>query len=307
MRSLLAFLAIGALCMGSVGASKYFGYYEADLSQTGAYSTIYQASSPEDAVQAKTVHNVPSLLLVFDAFFKYIPNRLILRPDWPQAWATVAAQAEPLLVNGTILGFNLGDELVWNCLAPTNLTVVANAVRARFPRGRALIWYNEATPPLGSDKKDACGHAVPEYTIPAALDWFSTDIYHMDGIVQGWVDRYVRGFYDQFIFPHLAPNQQAVLVPGSFGSDVNHYPNGTFICNRSCYDAMCAYDAQDFVKWAASDARVVGIFPWNWAGCPSCNGSRWTPPHTCCMDELGTVVQPLTRAAWPRLITQFFE
>ncbi len=30
--------------------------------------------------------------------------------------------------------------------------------------------------------------------------------------------------------------------------------------------------------------------------CPSCNGSRWTPPNTCCMDELGTVRQYHTAA-----------
>ena len=48
------------------------------------------------------------------------------------------------------MGFNLGDELVWNCLAPANLTIVADAVRQRFPRGQAIVWYNEATPPLNS-------------------------------------------------------------------------------------------------------------------------------------------------------------
>ncbi len=79
---------------------------------------------------------------------------------------------------------------------------------------------------------------------------------------------------------------------------MNHYPNGTYICNASCYDVMCAADAADFLAWGLADARVVAIMPWNWGGCPSCNGSRWTPPHTCCMDELGTDVQPESRAAW---------
>jgi hypothetical protein len=72
---------------------------------------------------------------------------------------------------GTISGFNLGDELVWNCLAPANLTIAANAVRARYPRGAALIWYNEATPPLQSDF-DSCGNTHLGYTIPNALDLF---------------------------------------------------------------------------------------------------------------------------------------
>ena len=54
----------------------------------------------------------------------------------------------------------------------------------------------------------------------------------------------------------------------------------------------------DAKAWAAADPRVVAVCPWNWAGCPGCNGSRWTPPHTCCMDELGTDVQPESSAAW---------
>ena len=92
-----------------------------------------------------------------------------------------------------------------------------------------------------------------------------------------------------------------MLVPGSYGSDVNHYPNGTYVCNRACYDAMVAHDAADFHQWATTDDRIAAIMPWNWAGCPSCNGSRWTPPHTCCMDELGTNVMPQAAAAWEAL------
>ena len=61
---------------------------------------------------------------------------------------------------------------------------------------------------------------------------------------------------------------------------------------------MCALDATDFFKLAKADAKVVAISPWNWAGCPTCNGSHWTPPHTCCMDEIGAKDQPHTRAAY---------
>ena len=64
---------------------------------------------------------------------------------------------------------------------------------------------------------DSCGNAVPDYRIPGALDWFSTDIYHMDGVVEGWVDTWVRSFYERLIFPNLTDTQRVVLVPGSFG------------------------------------------------------------------------------------------
>ena len=92
--------------------------------------------------------------------------------------------------------------------------------------------------------------------------------------------------------------QRAILVPGSFGSDVNHFPNGTYVCNRSCYDDMCARDADDFYAWASTDDRVAGVLTWNYGGCAACNGSHWTPPHTCCMDEIGTKDMPKALAAW---------
>ena len=211
---------------------------------------------------------------------------MVLRPDWQASWGALAAQAAPLLESGVIMGFNLGDELVWNCLDPANLTIAANAVRASFPA--AILWYNEATPPLANDI-DSCGHTHVNYSIPAALDIFSTDIYHMDGAVDGWVAANVKPFYEAHIFPRLGASQRVMLVPGSFGSDVNKFPNGSYICDRECYDRMCALDANDFYAWAAQDERIVAVMPWNWAGCPGC--------ATCCRDELGTDVQPLATAA----------
>jgi hypothetical protein len=62
----------------------------------------------------------------------------------------------------------------------------------------------------------------------------------MDGYVEGWVDAHVRKIYTTQIYPNLTADQKVMLVPGSFGSNVNHYPNGTFICDNSCYDKMCA-------------------------------------------------------------------
>ena len=46
-------------------------------------------------------------------------------------------------------------------------------------------------------------------------------------------------------------------------------------------------------QWGKADSRVAAIAPWNWGGCASCNGSRFTPSHTCCMDEIGAREQPL--------------
>ena len=53
--------------------------------------------------------------------------------------------------------FNFGDELVWNCLPPADLETAANAVRADFPRGSAILWYNEAGGPLAHPPRNGAG------------------------------------------------------------------------------------------------------------------------------------------------------
>jgi len=277
-------LLLAALAPSGSDAAKYFGYYDANLTVNAPYSNLFQADTLQDALAAKAAKQ-EVLLLVYNAFFIEAPSgqRLILSPNYVAQWTAMASAAAPYIANGTILGFNMGDELVWNCLAPANLTIAVNAVRASFPRGSAVIWYNEATPPIASDV-DSCGNKALGYTIPTGLDWYSTDIYHMDGAQAGWVQGNVRSFYEAHIFPRLAPGQLVTVVPGSFGSNVNSR------CDQACYDRMCAADAVDFAAWAGNDTRIIGIQPWNWGGCPPC--------AACCKDELGTNVQPLATAAW---------
>ena len=74
------------------------------------------------------------------------------------------------------------------------------------------------------------------------------------------------------------------MLPVAGGKKANIRPEttlaGTFICDKACYDRMCAHDAANFYAWAKEDKRVAVLAPWNWGGCAACNGSRWTPPHT---------------------------
>ena len=118
----------------------------------------------------------------------------------------------------------------------------------------------------------------------------SIDMYHLDGPVENWVKDHARKFYQANIYPNLTEHQKVLLIPGAFGSVFNRLPNnGSYICDLVCYDKMCAKDAADFYDWAKSDPRVVGITPWNWAGCPSCVKYK---------EEIGARDQPATRAAW---------
>lgn len=297
MHPLVAVLLLVASEKAYASHLQHFGFYADDLSATHTSSNLHQASSVSDAVAAHRLGQ-SSLLYVGGYLWSSQDHKMVLSPSASKSIAALRPLAAELLQNGTIIGFNLGDELLWNCLDPQNLTKGAQIIREAFPKGSAVIWYNEAAFFHSLPAKDSCGTPHADLKIPEELDWFSVDIYHMDGPVTGWVDEYVRTWYDSIIYPNLTSSQRVLLVPGAFGSDVNHYPNGTYVCDRECYDRMCAQDAADFVAWAQEDERVVGIMPWNWGGCPTCNGSRWTPAHTCCMDEIGLKDQPLARAAW---------
>ena len=72
---------------------------------------------------------------------EYFPGLYTTTPDFKTKWEPVVPVLKALLANGTIFGFNLGDELVWSGMPPTNLVRYADAVRASFPRGDAVIWY----------------------------------------------------------------------------------------------------------------------------------------------------------------------
>ena len=198
--------------------------------------------------------------------------------------------------------FAQGDELALKGIPPATIIRFADTVRASFPRGQAIIYYNEASFFGGPRHTWVNGHTdMTNYTIPKSLDWFGVDLYHYDGPVKGWAQARVGSWYRANVYPNISAQQKVVLVPGAFGSTVNHFPNGTYVCDRHCYDEMCTLDAHEFYAWAKSDERVVAIAPWNWGGCPGCNGSHWTPPNLCCMDEIGAKDQPKTRAAWERI------
>lgn len=267
-------------------AQRFFGFYGVNtdmLHTTQSFSNIVQVSSIDNAIAAM-YYGQRSLLLVEGAFF----TKGHLRPDYAQSWANLATQSKPLLANGTLVGFNLGDELVWACTDPEAVSKAAAVVRSSFPVGSAIIWYNEAAILSNRPMLDSCGNDVTStFEIPHDLDWFSIDLYHFDGVVDDWVNSNVRAYYEKWIFPNLTKLQRVALVPGAYGSDHNKLPNGSYVCNRSCYDAMCATDSADYYSWAAQDDRVAAVLPWIWDGCPGCK-----------IDEIGAKDMPLTRSAW---------
>jgi len=85
----------------------------------------------------------------------------------------------------------------------------------------------------------------------------------------------VKKFYAEHVYTKFVRSDQyALLIPGSFGSEVN--PK----CNMACYDEMISYDALQYYEWADSDPKIVGIAPWIWNNCGE--------PCKKYKDEIGT-------------------
>ena len=225
-------------------------------------------------------------------------KNMTLRPDWRTQWTALLPVARELLSNGTMLGFDLGDELVDKCVRFEWIALMASTVKQAFPA--AVVWYNEGVYMLTAPKacslppKDPNGTAT--YVVPREVDWFSVDMYHpLKHIAPqpGWVGSQVRTFYRQHVYPLLnfSAGQRAALVPGSFGSKVN---GG---CDAACYSRMIAMDAADYFEWWAEEPeRVTAILPWHWGGC---EGNEDCVAH---LDEVGTAEMPGVVAVWSALM-----
>lgn len=219
VRPSLLLLALPA----TVTAPKYFGWYgdvTSTLSATGGTSNMVHAGSVASAVEAKAAGQ--NVLLVTESYF---PGLRTAKPDFKKTWEAAVPELKALLSNKTIFGFALGDELVWSGVTPAHLVAYANTVRTSFPRGEAVLWYNEAQFFNGprSTWHNGAKQPVPDYTIPEAIDWMSIDAYHMDGPAPGWAQANVEPWYQRNIYPNLTKDQKVMLVPGAFGSNVNHF------------------------------------------------------------------------------------
>ena len=229
-----------------------------------------------------------------------IPN---WRHEWETQWVPIATE---LLRNGTIVGFFLGDELMWNGLPYESLLEWSNAVRASFPS--AFIWQNEAYPTYacapgeapscpakgGNGALKCCSaYRVPiniTHGIPPALNATSVDIYDWSNSTSGrnLVPGKVRPYYESQLYPRAHPGQRFFQVPGSASSTHNA------ACDAACYEAAVMHDADEYLRWLQEDPLVAGMMPWIWKNC----GRGCIPPK----DEIGTENMPLAKAHWRTFI-----
>eukprot|EP01052_Picozoa_sp_SAG31_P028623 SAG31_NODE_2778_length_5104_cov_2.424775_6_plen_324_part_00 len=243
---------------------------------------------------AHRIYGVQGMWNVEGAFFGASAARqghLALRPDWRERWAAISLAAAPLLQNGTMLGFFVGDELYHQQVTPAELRTAADAVRADFPSPSVITWANFcACPPFGQQLKNGSWVPGAALVIPKSLSWVSVDVY--DGLARwAWPSTHfvprVRAAVEALLLPKMQPDQSLMLVPGSYATNLTSQKSW---CDLSCGDAKAARDARDFYEWSVENgSRVVGIAPWNWGGCALCVSEK---------DEIGTVELVEAKAAW---------
>ena len=233
-------------------------------------------------------YGVQSMWNVEATFFAPVPGRKLgLREDWKSRWHNLAAAAGPVLASGACFGFFILDEGYAQGVQPAELSLAADAIRSSFPD--AITWVNFC--PCGPFSFTNAS-MLRDFPVPPSLSWASIDLYN--GQRQSvWPTApfvpAVQRAYQQMVFPRLLPNQSAMLVPGSWSTDLSRQAGW---CNLTCGDAKSARDAHDFYEWALAEERVVGLAVWNWGGCGACTPTK---------DEIGTAVLPKAKAAWMQI------
>lgn len=284
----------------SSGHLQYFGFWGDQWNSTAANSTAAFTNlhhpygcrtglchASEFPPASKQLSLVPLRWLMWNCSIHSQTNGG-LKANWRDEWAAASQWYAPMIANGSVGGFDLGDEIIWQGCTVEALHTLAEAVRADFPD--APIYYNENVPVVLHGKDG--GGATVNFSIPPALTWFSFDYYHYNGDDGGAHVATVRQVYEQHVYPKLLPHQRILLCPGAFavppGKAVpGAAPHSKAPCqNVSCYDAMRADDAARYWDWAVTDERIAGLVPWEWS-----DGAG----------DLGAANLPQTRAAWEEI------
>lgn len=216
-------------------------------------------------------------------------NQSGLEPDWASKLATALKLAEHGLRTKAIAGIFLGDERSCGGIPFSNVTAVADAVRAFLDKVApdAKVYINECAGPFayltksngtvaglefvdcanGPEQGDKCWGPK----IPASIDLISLDMYcpvtcskmaacQSDGKYDPAAEvNWVRPFYEKVLVPRLQPHQQLFVVPGTFG-DWNRTRSPPV--DQQQLDIVRKLDA--YWNWAQREPLIVGMNCWHW-------------------------------------------
>jgi len=209
----------------------YYAHGIPSLFRLGRFNMTWGDCWPKSA-------NGSSLLIMHNLPASRIFATKGLYTDWRTNVATTASMLRPLIAAGVVKGIFLGDEQV--CGGHQTIEEVGQVAQAiRDELGPHVILYT-----------NECG--CPSYPIPAALNYFSLDIY-AEGAEE--VSR-VRACYEKNIFPNLSNGTQVFVVPGLFGNPTKNH--------TAQEDALVA-KLEAYGAWIASEPRIAGLNPWHYS------------------------------------------
>jgi hypothetical protein len=130
---------------------KYETFYGWHASE-GNFTNIGQSSSPKELTAFYNQTGRPGMLEVQKIFFQDIKIQhptlrgLMVNPTGIANWEAMQPMVRGLVDQGIIIGFMLGDELVYNNISWVDLNATASIVKSAFPD--RFVYYNEGGAPL---------------------------------------------------------------------------------------------------------------------------------------------------------------
>ena len=161
-----------------------YGWHE----KQAPWTNVAQSQSLEQIAAFYNETKNPGILEISGFFFEAMSNATVptgphagqkmrgqkLMSDWEAQWAKLVPQLKPLIEKKILVGFMLGDELVWNNISWVDLNTTANRIKKDCPE--VFLFYNEGGAPLWGNYN--VNHLRTEYPkIPPAVDFVSTDDY----------------------------------------------------------------------------------------------------------------------------------
>jgi len=259
---------------------KYLMFYDYDpVDQTGWTNMGFTR------VASQVTQGYPlgfkSMFIVDFLFFAQDPSsqHLVLVPNFQANWdAAWSGYLQNLAQNYGLIGVFIGDELLWQGLSVDNLSVAAATVRATWPN--ATIYWNEQWKTV-VEGTNIFGERVDMPQIPEWFDWVSMDYYTLSE--EAWTRP--PKMYRESLYPKMTPNQSALVVPGSYGSNVN--PKYSL----QQYEDLMFQNAWGYYQWTLTDPRIIGMNPW-YFGPPGCGMPGY---------EVSTYEMPIVLSMWQKI------
>jgi hypothetical protein len=170
-------------------------------------------------------------------------------------------EATPYLKEGSLAGVFLGDELCCGGVPLSNLTAVADIVKAHLNTTGGLVYVNECSYPF---REHYIG-SMPQ--VPNSIDIISIDQY-VRGPNQSLGYReseasLVKALYDADLYPRMSSHQRVMLIPGTFAA-YDNTTTGPVPMPTVAQQAEVIAKLDAYYALALADARVIGINCFHW-------------------------------------------